>query len=665
MVAETVSIPDTDTIRADLTHMTARWGELNQPAMFELRAFKEGAHPQTAKFAPDWMDEAVDWASDMNGRGYNLYVVRNPIRADFTGSAKDDDILASFFLWADCDDAGAADNVLRFDGPRWTSAVKTGTTPTTRVHAYWALEKPCYDMADWRLMQRQISQHFGSDGKVINPSRIMRVGGTVSYPAEHKQAKGYVKEVCTLRTKYDDPRKPVTIEQMRRVFGSSQPAVQDDPFANIPEVQAPMDRERAAIKALSGDEWNGEVLRLVGSYVRKGLSDDEIHSLTDPLTLAGYTVEQTRAEVQDMISRTRANPKFEGAGQEVAPEPVKPTPEVIADFKIDSSADFLSDLQPLEYLIDGLLPTGVVYSLTGHAGHGKTTLALQFALSVSQGELFGERDTSQGDVLILAGENPYNVKWQFAAALAARNLQASDVNVHFVQGRFSIDQWTEVLRAKMAAMPNLKLVIVDSLQAFFEGDNDNDNSQMVTMAHKLREMGDIEARPAMLIIAHPAGKTPSKDNLVPRGGGAFLNEIDGNLTVWSQDASQQTLHHSQKFRGAGFDPMEWVMQVHEFSHLTDINGVPLKLPVSRPETTIERANREVQTDDFLRRYLETVDAGSPLSVREMAAQFSISRWRSQQIIQNAKEEKLIRRYAKTYVLTDGGKAFLGGENAGE
>jgi archaellum biogenesis ATPase FlaH len=347
-----------------------------------------------------------------------------------------------------------------------------------------------------------------------------------------------------------------------------------------------------------------------------------------------------------------------------AKAPQRATPQTIQDFQIDDSEAFLSDLQPLEYLIDGLLPTGVAYSLTGYAGHGKTTLALQFAICVARGEMFGDRETSKGRVLILAGENPYNVKWQYAAALAARNLSPADVDIHFVQGRFSIAEWTDVLRAKMEAMPDLKLVIVDSLQAFFEGDNDNDNSQMVEMAHKLRDLCNVSQRPAILIIAHPAGKVAAKDNLVPRGGGAFLNEIDGNLTVWSQDASQQTLHHSQKFRGAGFDPMEWVMQVHEFSHLADIHGTPLKLPVSRPESAIERGNREVQSDDLLRRYLETVADEKPVSVREGMSRFDVKRWRMQSTIETAQSEKLIKRYAKTWVLTDGGKAYLEAQNAG-
>jgi|TARA_R110000823_G_scaffold245599_4_gene369756 archaellum biogenesis ATPase FlaH len=649
--------PNHEAIKADLEWMTARWHEIAEPVEFEIRAFKENCQNQTARFRPGDIDEAVHWATDLNLRSYNVYVVRNPIRAAGGGSAKDADIVAAFYLWADCDDEGSADNVRRFDGPKYNAAVITGRVPSIRVHTYWEITSPCTDMAEWRSLQVAIARHFNSDDKVINPSRIMRLGGTVAWPDSRKQARGYAPHLTELKLPPAGQSRPaVSLDQMRRVFDAAAPQAP----LSIDVGPQPMDRERVRIQALSGQEWHHSVVRLVASYVGKGLSDNEIHGLTDPLTLPGFTIEQTRREVQTAIDGARAK----GWTPESEAPVVQATPQTIQDFTIDDSAAFLSDLQPLEYLIDGLLPVGVAYSLTGHAGHGKTTLALQFAISVARGEMFADRETSKGKVLILAGENPYNVKWQYAAALAARNLSPKDVDIHFVQGRFSIKEWSEVLRSKMEAMPDLKMVIVDSLQAFFEGDNDNDNTQMVEMAHRLRNLCKTHQRPALLIIAHPAGKVPQKDNLVPRGGGAFLNEIDGNLTVWSQDASQQTLHHSQKFRGAGFDPMEWVMQIHEFSHLTDIHGTPLKLPVSRPETTSERVDRENTSDDLLRRYLDTVERGQPLSVREAAGQFGVSRWRMQQVITTARDEKLIKRYAKTFVITEGGKDFLEGKHAG-
>jgi vacuolar-type H+-ATPase subunit C/Vma6 len=117
LVPEIATQSDPVAVRKDLEYMTAHWHELPERAMFEIRAFKEHSQPQTFKYALDWMDDAVSTILDMNAKGYNIYAVRNPIRATFSGSAKDTDIIAARFLWADCDDPAAAGNVSRFDGP--------------------------------------------------------------------------------------------------------------------------------------------------------------------------------------------------------------------------------------------------------------------------------------------------------------------------------------------------------------------------------------------------------------------------------------------------------------------------------------------------------------------------------------------------------------------
>ena len=319
-------------IQRDLEFMTRRWHELDQPVVFEVRALGEGKSPSWFRFKPDaaGIADAVKLITDMN-TNRNFYVVRNPIRADVPASraATDDDIVGAFFFWADCDDTPSASAIRKFDGPQFTAHVVTGTLPEKRVHVYWELKTPITDMAAWRTIQTQIAQHFGSDRSVVNPSRIMRVSGSVTYPDTKKQQKGYVSEITTLKTEYSTTRLPVTLDQMQRVFGnvtvegraapliSTEVVAADGVRQQAPNAAAtannlqidtgpqPLDRELMAIKALSGKEWHDAIVRLTGSYVSKGLSDPEIHALTDGLTLAGYTVEQTRREVQTAINGAR------------------------------------------------------------------------------------------------------------------------------------------------------------------------------------------------------------------------------------------------------------------------------------------------------------------------------------------------------------------------
>jgi len=63
-----------------------------------------------------------------------------------------------------------------------------------------------------------------------------------------------------------------------------------------------LDREAASKAALSGDHWHDNMLKLVGSWVAKGNTEEEIHDLAGSHTLSGYTVEQTRHEIQKMIT---------------------------------------------------------------------------------------------------------------------------------------------------------------------------------------------------------------------------------------------------------------------------------------------------------------------------------------------------------------------------
>ena len=58
-------------------------------------------------------------------------------------------------------------------------------------------------------------------------------------------------------------------------------------------------------EASQGINWHDNVLRLVGHMIANGATDFEVHATTDALTLNGYTVNQTRREVQSMADSAR------------------------------------------------------------------------------------------------------------------------------------------------------------------------------------------------------------------------------------------------------------------------------------------------------------------------------------------------------------------------
>ena len=62
-----------------------------------------------------------------------------------------------------------------------------------------------------------------------------------------------------------------------------------------------LDRMKASQDALSGNHWHENMLRLVGSWVAKGNTEEEIHKLAATHILPPHTAEQTRHDVQKMI----------------------------------------------------------------------------------------------------------------------------------------------------------------------------------------------------------------------------------------------------------------------------------------------------------------------------------------------------------------------------
>src|SRR5262249_40868781 len=76
--------------------------------------------------------------------------------------------------------------------------------------------------------------------------------------------------------------------------------------------------------------------------------------------------------------------------------------------------------------------------------------------------------------------------------------------------------------------------------------------------------------PCVIVNCHtPKGATD--DNLLPRGGGAFLAEVDGNLTV-RKDDSMVELHWQGKFRGPDFAPLAFQLRTVTTERLKDSKG---------------------------------------------------------------------------------------------
>ncbi len=173
----------------------------NETSLFQIRCIGERQKPFLKLFTLNKIDQAVDLIIKKNYELFNVYMTVNPIdsNAEVANGAKDGHISNAYFCFADADDLEG------FKGLQHLSlrnppdiTVTTGTVPHIRLHHYWRLTIPCTDMDKWRSYQKRIAETYKTDKSITNPSRVMRIAGTITHPNTKKILRGYKPELVTI-----------------------------------------------------------------------------------------------------------------------------------------------------------------------------------------------------------------------------------------------------------------------------------------------------------------------------------------------------------------------------------------------------------------------------------------------------------------------------------
>lgn len=370
--------PDARAIRQHLDLLFAEAASEYPDDQLELRAL--GRSTDTKLFPIKEITRAVEWAEAKNRRGLNVYVGVNPRRAEAT-SGESKDVARAYWCFADADDAASVAALQNGVEIKPYFSVTTGTQPHERIHAYWRLEGAVENLGAWQKTQEALRDHFHTDN-VVDPPRIMRLAGCVSYPNEKKQARGYVDELVTL-TKREDAD-PVSPWALRQTFGrlSAAKMADDGGFAFDPgPVSVEVDQHVAT--AQERGQWNASVLRAVGVLVNRGADDDFIHAAVEP-TYVGMDWRdpaEKRGLVQSMIERTRTKWADELA---VVPDVVTPVARLplqrITAQGFDPAA--LAGIGPRRWLWKYHLSRKNIAATISPGGIGKTSLALLEAVSI-------------------------------------------------------------------------------------------------------------------------------------------------------------------------------------------------------------------------------------------------------------------------------------------
>jgi hypothetical protein len=327
---------------------------------------------------------------------------------------------------------------------------------------------------------------------------------------------------------------------------------------------------------------------------------------------------------------------------------------------IKHSAEFLQGFVPPDYILDGVLQRGFCYSMTAKTGTGKTAVAMCFSAHVATGRPLNGLSVAQGEVIYLAGENPTDIQMRWLGLTQEMKIDPATVPVYFLPGVIPISQNVAAITQEVEARAlRPTLVVVDTAAAYFEGDNENDNVQQGNNARLLRSLTLLPGGPCVLILCHPT-KRAGDDDLLPRGGGAFLNEVDGNIALKAND----TIIGAEvqgKFRGPAFPPLQFKLDaVREHPLLKDSKGRSIPTVIAREITDGEMASNVAMQECDENRLLRLIEKHPRASLQELANLMGAKTSKSKvdRLVQKMINLKILKREGRNLKLTAIGEKEL-------
>ncbi len=340
--------------------------------------------------------------------------------------------------------------------------------------------------------------------------------------------------------------------------------------------------------------------------------------------------------------------------------PVGETMRPPAPIVFKSAAKFCGEYVPLAYTLEPIIRSASLYTLTAKTGAGKTAFNVVAAFAVATGRAdILNREVVKGRVAYLACENPDDIRMRFkiAAFLLGIDLDEIGDRLLILDSRAKPEAVHAELKRHAEQEP-FALIIVDTLAAFFDGDNINDAVQGGQFMRRLRPLTQIAGLPSVLVAAHPV-KNASEEALVPYGSGAILNEIDGNLTLWKNpQTGLVSLHWQGKLRGLEFEPVPFRFEVMGCPDILDAKGREVHLPTLRPaseEGAEARQRAEVDTDRLL---LGAMVSNPGASQQDYADAIRCSKSSINRKLQRLAREKLVEQFLDKWAITAKGKKCL-------
>ena len=275
---------------------------------------------------------------------------------------------------------------------------------------------------------------------------------------------------------------------------------------------------------------------------------------------------------------------------------------------IKSGGDWLKSIKPVEWLLRGFLVRGYCYTFTSPTNHGKTTAMASLIAHCLRGADFGDNKNDVGamNVLLLCGENDVDTGHKVMGAVKEFGVTSEDlVRFYVVDKAFPMGTYADsIIELANGFGVDFHLVIPDTWQAYWSGGEFNNNEAQLDHAKAMRKLTSINGRPTVIVPAHPV-KGAGKDNLVPYGGGAAMNEIDGNFEGWN-DSGIFTINLGKR-RQPDLKPITMEIVGRVLTSLPDNHGNPTPTAVARIIGESLAEMKQADAGVFREQIMRTID----------------------------------------------------------
>jgi AAA domain len=220
-------------------------------------------------------------------------------------------------------------------------------------------------------------------------------------------------------------------------------------------------------------------------------------------------------------------------------------------FKIEQLDDI--DDEPVEWLIEGVIPKKAFVALYAPPASFKSFVALDIAECIATGREFLTKEVKhQGAVLYIAGEGHGGIGARIKAMKKLHNTPAG-APVFFLRKQINLRSSATDIQDLIQAVDdiqathdiNFEMVVIDTLARAFGGGNENASEDMGAF---ITAAGAIQGRyNCALLVVHHAGKDATKGL---RGHSSLLGAVDTELEIIRiEDAPKGILHISKQKDG--------------------------------------------------------------------------------------------------------------------